>query len=183
MDNIETLKPEELLNPIYVDKIARKCIKYQLNVVTSTSAIAGIPGGFGMLETVPADLIQYYGHVLALTQKLAYLYGYGDFTNDEEQLSDDAINLLTLFVGVGFGSEAAGKAISQYSKIISKGLASKMASLPLTKTALYPIIKKVASYISVKITKDSFAKGVTKVIPFIGAATSGGFTYVTFKIM
>lgn len=32
-----------------------------------------------------------------------------------------------------------------------------------------------------KVTKDSFAKGAAKVIPFLGAGLSGGITYLTFK--
>ena len=32
-------------------------------------------------------------------------------------------------------------------------------------------------------TKDIFAKGVSKAIPVLGAAISGGLTYVTYKPM
>ncbi|MFU7515722.1 hypothetical protein [Clostridium sp. HCS.1] len=30
-------------------------------------------------------------------------------------------------------------------------------------------------------TKDVFAKGISKVVPIVGGAVSGGLTYVTFK--
>lgn len=51
----------------------------------------------------------------------------------------------------------------------------------MTKTVIYPIVKQVAKWIGVKLTKESFAKGLGKVIPIIGAAISGGLTYATFK--
>ncbi|MDD3041300.1 MAG: hypothetical protein PHO71_25985, partial [Bacteroides sp.] len=53
----------------------------------------------------------------------------------------------------------------------------------LTKGTIYPIVKKIAQAIGVKMTKDIFAKGVSKVIPVIGGVASGGLTYVTFRPM
>lgn len=59
-----------------LDAIAKACIKNHMIKVTSISAAAGIPGGFAMIGTLPADTAQYYYHVLKLAQKLAYIYGY-----------------------------------------------------------------------------------------------------------
>ena len=53
----------------------------------------------------------------------------------------------------------------------------------LTKGVIYPIVKKVASLIGAKMTKDIFAKGVAKAIPGIGAIFSGGITLATFLPM
>lgn len=136
-----------------------------------------------MGATIPADVLQYYGHILALSQKLAYLYGYGDFLGSEEKLSDEAIGILTIFIGVGSGAEGTNKALRAIAEKATKNVAEKVARQTLTKTTYYPIIKKIASYIGIKITKDSFAKGISKVVPIVGAATSGGLTYITFKIM
>ncbi len=55
--------------------------------------------------------------------------------------------------------------------------------MALTKTFWYPIVKKIASWLGVKLTKDSMGKAVSKVIPLIGAAVSGTLTYATFKPM
>jgi len=41
----------------------------------------------------------------------------------------------------------------------------------------------VAGYLGVRMTKDVFGKGVSKIIPGIGAATSGLLTLATFKPM
>ena len=45
-------------------------INYELNKVTAISAAAGIPGGFTMVGTIPADITQYMGHLLRIAQKL-----------------------------------------------------------------------------------------------------------------
>lgn len=47
-------------------------------------------------------------------------------------------------------------------------------------TIYYPIIKQIAKWLGVSLTKNSFAKGVSKVIPFIGGAISGGLSLATF---
>ena len=57
-----------------IDRIANACINTHTTKVTTISAVAGIPGGFAMAGTIPADMTQYYWHVFVLAQKLAYLY-------------------------------------------------------------------------------------------------------------
>ena len=58
-----------------IDRLADEAISYETNKSAAISFVAGIPGGFAMLGTIPADLMQYYVHALRIMQKLAYLYG------------------------------------------------------------------------------------------------------------
>lgn len=51
------------------------------------------------------------------------------------------------------------------------------------KTSWYPIVKKIAAWLGVKITKDSIGKAAGKIIPLLGAAVSGTLTYATFRPM
>ena len=37
-----------------------------------------MPGGLGLALAIPADLAQFYGNILALSQKLMYIYGWPD---------------------------------------------------------------------------------------------------------
>ena len=53
----------------------------------------------------------------------------------------------------------------------------------LTKTTLYPIIKRIGTIIGVKVTKASFAKGVSKAVPIVGGIVSGGTSYISMKHM
>ena len=97
-------------NPAYagicaedINKIAKSCITAETIKVTTISTAAGLPGGLAIIGTIPADLAQYFGHILRILQKLIYLYGWSDLGLDSKELNDETMNLLTLFIGVMFG--------------------------------------------------------------------------------
>ena len=136
-----------------------------------------------MAGTLPADMTQYFAHILRILQKLAYLYGWDDFFDTNGQLDSETINLVTLFIGVMFGVQEAGTALVKISLTLAPTLCKKIAAKPLTKGFIYPIVKKVAAMIGAKMTKDIFAKSVSKVIPIIGGVASGGLTYATYRPM
>lgn len=164
-----------------IDRIANACINSHTTKVTTISAVAGIPGGFAMAGTIPADIAQYYWHVFVLAQKLAYLYGFPDLRDENGNLTDTASDMLTLFVGVMMGASAANQAIKGLAKEFAKQVVKRLPQKALTKTMYYPIIKQIAKWIGVKLTKDTFAKGLGKVIPILGGVISGGLTLATFR--
>lgn len=166
-----------------IEKIAISCIKYENMKVSSISAVAGIPGGFGMVGTVPADTAQYFAHVIRVLQKLVYLYGWKELYDSEDGFDDETMNQITLFIGVMFGVTSANVAINQIAKLAAINIEKNIAKKALTKGTIYPLVKKVAGIVSIKITKDVFAKGIGKTIPFVSAAISGGMTYTTFYSM
>lgn len=166
-----------------INRIAKSSITYETTKVSALSFAAGIPGGFGMVGTIPADLVQYFGHVLRILQKLTYLYGWQDLFDENGQMDDETANLLTLFTGVMFGVSGAAGAITKIANTAAQNVAKKLAQKPLTKGVIYPVVKKVAIALGAKMTKDVFAKSVSKVIPVIGGIASGGITLVTYKPM
>ena len=83
-----------------------------------------------------------------------------------------------------FGKKSTKKtkeAIQELAKNFAKEIVKRLPKYALTKTVIYPIVKQVAKWIGVKLTKDSFAKGLGKVVPILGGVISGGLTYVTFR--
>ena len=186
----ETVNKAIAVNPAYagittdkIKKIANNCIDHETTKVTTLSFAAGIPGGLAMLGTVPADLAQYFGHVLRIAQKLIYLYGWQELFDENGHMDDGTANLLTLFVGVMFGVNGATSAITKIAETAAQKTAKTLAQKALTKGMIYPVVKKVATALGVKMTKDVFAKGVSKVIPIFGGIASGTITYVTYKPM
>ena len=175
--------PTQYITKEKAGKIAKGCINYHLTLVTSASALAGIPGGWSMLGTVPADLTQFYGHILALAQKLMYIYGFPEVKNANGEIDDDTLNILTLFIGVMMGEQMATKAVKKILEEFSKQVVKRLPRQALTKYVAYNMIKQIAKWIGVKITKDTFAKGAGKMIPLIGAPISGTMTYYTFRPM
>ncbi len=165
-----------------IDSIANSCIKWHTFQVTRNSFLAGLPGGWWMGVAVPADLAQFYHHVIVLVQKLAYLYGWPDLLEDD-QIDDDTLLNITLFIGVMFGAKGATKALSVMAEKLTTEVIKRLPRKPLTRYAIYNISKQVAKWIGVKITKETFAKSLGKLIPVAGGFISGGITYITFKPM
>lgn len=162
-----------------IETIAKKCIKFETTKVTAISAAAGIPGGAAMLGTVSVDLVQFYAHVFRVMQELMYLYGWDDIGT----MDDGTKNILIIFLGVMFGVNGAEKALGNICKCAANRAVKAIAAKALTKGTLYPIVKKIATTLGIKMTKDIFAKGVAKSIPVIGAVFSGGLTLATFRPM
>ena len=177
-------------NPAYagicaedINKIAKSCITAETMKVTTISAAAGLPGGLAIIGTIPADLAQYFGHILRILQKLIYLYGWSDLGLDSKELNDETMNLLTLFIGVMFGVNGVVGTINKLTVQVAKQIAKKLPQKALTKGMIYPIVKKIATLLGAKMTKQIFARGVAKVIPILGAVISGGMTFISFKPM
>lgn len=163
-----------------IDRIANSCINSHTAKVTAISTVAGIPGGFAMAATIPTDIAQYYWNVFVVAQKLAYLYGFPDLRDEKGNLTDVASDMLTLFVGVMMGAVAANNVIRGIAKELAKQVTKRIPQKALTKTMYYPIIKQIAKWIGVKLTKETFAKGLGKAIPILGGIISGGLTLAAF---
>lgn len=131
---IETSPAAAGISPEELGAIADASIRYEATKVTALSAISGIPGGLVMMGTVPADLAQYFAHVLRICQKLAYLYGWENlFTGTEEEIDDETKNLLILFMGVMFGANGATDAIAKISQSAAAAAAKRIPQKALTK--------------------------------------------------
>lgn len=164
-----------------LEKIAQSCIRYECNKVSAISAVAGIPGGIAMLGTVPADTAQYFAHVIRILQKLIYLYGWQEIYNANGDFDDETLDQITVFMGIMFGVNIANATITKLAQNAALHAEKSIARKALTKGTIYPIVKRIAGIIGVKMTKDIFAKGVGKIIPVIGGLFSGSITYVTYR--
>ena len=131
-----------------------------------------------MAGTIPTDLTQFYGHILAYMQKLIYLYGWPSLTDVNNQLDDESLNIMTLFVGAMMGNKVAIEALS---KVVSQ--VSMNAGVKISETVMAQYAIRIAQWIGINITKESFAKGVGKVLPLVGAPVSATITYYTFRPM
>lgn len=182
-DQLRDKRPIDLFDDEVIERAARGVINSHLTTATVTSTAAGIPGGLAMAATMPADIAQYYWHVLVVAQKLGYLYGWPDLLDDKGQITEGTRNVLTLFVGVMFGAQAASKLVGEIAKQVSLQAAKRLPQQALTKTMYYPVVKQVAKWIGVKMTKDTFGRSVGKAIPILGGVLSGAITAFSFKPM
>ncbi len=167
-----------------LDSLANAIINAETIKVTAISAAAGLPGGIAMAATIPADLAQFYGFVIRAAQELAYIYGWGEIFTESSELDAQTESQLVLFIGVMSGVGVANKVVGKlFGETAVKAVAKKVAAKALTKTWYYPIVKKIAALLGKNMVKATFAKGVSKAVPIIGGAVSGGLTLATFKPM
>ena len=181
---IETTPAQAGIHVKDLERIANACINYETGKVTAFSFGMGIPGGFAMMGTVPADMAQLFGHVIRILQKLIYLYGWNDlFHSKDDELDDETTNQLTLFIGVMFGVNVANIAVTKIANNFAIRAVNVLPRIALTKGAIYPIVKQIAKMLGIRMTKLIFAKGVGKAIPIIGGVASGGITFAFFRPM
>lgn len=158
---------------------AHKLIQARTALSTGASFAAGLPGGLAMAATIPADMLQFYGVSLRMAQELAYLYGESDLWEKDLLDRDKVTNRLILYCGVMFGATGASQSVRILSSAMAKQALKKLPQQALTKTFYYPVIKSIARFFGVSMTKNTFAKGVSKVIPVVGGIVPGGITLAT----
>lgn len=184
IDDAITYNPAHAKIPSSViDKIADEVIKYERNCVSGISTALGMPGGFAMAATVPTDIAQYYAYMLRATQKLMYLYGFPelDTTEKGQKFDSETINLLIICLGTMYGVHGANTALRTMAAALAKGVEKKLLKAALTKGTIYPIVKRVAKWFGVNMTKKVFAGFFKKAIPVVGGVLGGGITFFTFK--
>lgn len=164
-----------------LDQIADGCIAWEVTETTLVSVGAGIPGGFALLGTIPADTVQFYAHIMRIGQKLAYIYGWDDFFDGEADDSTKAMFMVLL--GLAFGVNGASSILSSIAKGSLNQLQKSILKHAVTKTTWYPLLKKLAKSIGCNLTKKSLAQTISKAIPVVGGLTSGALTLITFPPM
>ena len=165
-----------------IDDLADAAISIETTKVAGLSALAGIPGGLAMFGTIPADLVQYFAHSLRIEQKLAYLYGWESFLDDEDEVDDETMTRLIMFLGVMMQVGSASVSITKFaSTTAQKSISKTIERQALTKTAWYNPMKQILRVMGIRMTKNSFAETVSKGVPVLGDIISGGITYATFR--
>ena len=178
----ETTPVQAGLTPAQLDQLAADTIAFETRKSATISVVAGLPGGFAMLATIPGDVTQYYAHAFRIMQKLSYIYGWKDFLGGLDEVDDETLGKMSLFLGVMMGVGGASASLTIFAKQIARpALQEQIAKQALTKTAWYGPMKHTLKLIGIKITKDSFAKGVTKMVPVVSGLISGGMTFAALK--
>ena len=170
--------PQERLS-----SLAGKLILKRTSFSSAASFVAGIPGGLAMAATIPADVMQFFGMALRLAQELSYLYGAGDLWQ-EGQINDEAVKKqLFVYCGAMFGVSGAVSGVRLISTQLAKTALKKIPQKALTKTFWYPMMKSIGKALSIKITKSTVAKGVSKAVPVLGGVISGGLNFASMLPM
>ena len=172
--------PQAFFSKEELDRIASNVINSNVLQSSSISFASGLPGG---VATIPADMAQFYGYSLKLAQEISYVYGYQNIWTNQDELTEDAKNTLILYLGIMFGVSSAGSTIRILSNKLALQALKQLPNKTLTKHLYFTILKKVLAIFGTKLTKATFAKGVSKVIPVVGGVLSGSMNYLSLKPM
>ena len=185
LENIIKDGPQSIFTSQALRKRAKKVITNATNKTLIASFVTGLPSNpVTAIASGGADVIQYFGFALNLSQQIAYLFGEDDlFSGDYDKLPEEVQIRIIAYLGIMFGASGSSALIANVSKTAGKNLGKKVTQQALTKTSWYPLVKKIGSILGVNITKQSVGKSITKVVPVIGGVISGGLTYMTFKPM
>lgn len=164
-----------------INKISKQVINYETTKVTTLSVAVSLPGGIAAIGAAAADITSYFAFILRTVQELAYLYGFEQFNLNEDDVDSETMIYLLVFMGVMFGVQGAAGVLKKFADVLAKNIAKKLAQKSLTKGVIYPIVKKVALSVGIRMTKQIFADGVASAVPLLGGALSGGLTFAMFK--
>lgn len=167
-----------------IARMAKHSIGVEARRTTALSMAAGLPGGAAAAATIPADLIQFYAHLIRMIQKLSYLYGWRDLVHIMGEDTDMATaRALVMFLGVMAGDEQADKLLGN--------LAARRRAGESIENLRYSLCEKWGS---AKVESISLALGkrmahrltgqvAGKAVPVLGMVISGGISFAGFGDM
>jgi hypothetical protein len=185
LDVILERGPQAVYSVESLRKKADSLIKNSVAKTSVASFATGLPGNPAVaIAAGGADVAQYFGFAINLAQQLAYLFGEDDlFDAGGSDLSEAAQMRVIAYLGAMFGAAGAAALVTHTSKAVGANLGKKVAAQALTKTAWYPVVKKIGALVGKQVTKKTVEKTITKAVPVVGGVISGGLTFVTFGPM
>src|SRR5437762_6058913 len=182
---IDTSPAKAGVNKKTIRRIATANIKWHRTGVSALSFASGLPGGWWIAGTVPADMTQFSWHVLVIVQKLAYLYGWPElFSEDSElELDDETLLILTVFVGAMLGAESAAKVLGDIAERAAARVLKPVPRETLTNLGLDGLARDGATRIGIRHTEDPFARYLSRIVPILGGIISGTVTWISFSLM
>ncbi|MDE6478796.1 MAG: hypothetical protein K2L45_00890 [Muribaculaceae bacterium] len=177
--------PAKVISQAEIEDAASNVIRSHTAKATAVSTISSIPGGLAMLVSVPADLANYYFHVVAVGQKLGYLYGFPDMVDDSGRLTPEGEIMLTAFIGVmnkvEVAKELVKKLAMEAAKRMTEETAIRVAGNILSKQFIAQAIEAISKKLGTQIAAKGVGRGLYKAIPLLSGAICGTITYATFK--
>lgn len=184
LDTVLAEGPQVVFTPESLRRMADGLITGAAAKSSAASFAAGLPANPALMVAVGGvDVAQYFGFAINLAQQIAYLFGEDDLLDGTGEIPEEAQIRIIAYMGAMFGAAGAATLVRQTSKLAGANLGKKVAAQALTKTAWYPVVKKVGALVGQKITKKTVEKTITKAVPILGGVVSGALTWATFRPM
>lgn len=167
-----------------IDAAADRVIREETMGLTAFSAVSGIPKGWFILMSVPADIAQYYARMLRLVQKMHYLYGGEELTFEGGKATEETKERLLELMGAMYGETDAKETIGTISTAISTRFESKTNSRIKKRIMSAGPIQNATTYINQKVPVTKVITSAERsVIPYGKMLASGIVSYTAFRDM
>lgn len=167
-----------------IEKFAKSSIGKESRRTTLISMATGIPGGAAVAATIPADLVQLYGHLMRAIQKLSYLYGWRDFVRLDGREPDAATRAaLILFLGSMSKVEQANEALGQVARLRMGSFADQALRDAMLTAEIQTVVEETSVVLGDRLTRRLTGQVVDKAIPVAGGIISGIVTRGDFGSM
>jgi hypothetical protein len=163
-----------------LDEVAKNVIAFHTTAVTAASFMSGLPGGIALALTIPADLVQYYYHLVICAQKLAYIYGLPDFDADN---SETFMAMITVLVGTMSKVISARSELKTLTKTLEDETSKRLTYIVLGKAGILLLAKYAAQKLAITLFWRGYYRIALKIVPIVGGLASGGATVATFLPM
>ena len=163
-----------------VARLCKKAGAHETRQTTVLSIAAGVPGGAAAAATIPADLVQFYAHLIRVIQKYSYLYGWRDACEfGNTGMGECARCAITLFLGVMSGVAKADETLCWLSR--RRDIANP--SMLFQESAVQDAAREVGEALSKRMAHRMTGQVVGKAIPLAGAVISGTMAHGGFADM
>lgn len=164
-----------------VSKLADKIIEADARKTALISGVASFGTTGAPIAGVGIDITSMFAMQLRTMQELAYLYGLGDLgLNAEEKHADAQLGLVAM-LGAMYCAEGSGILLKNYASALQKQSTKLLGKVAILRSDLFIMTKKTFQTVGVRLTASGFADTVANVVPVLGAFTSGGLMYFSFK--
>lgn len=165
--------PLKVLSESQIKKLVKSTKTLHRTHASVVSGGLGIPGGFAMVGTIPADILQYFRQVFIFAQKISFLYGFPQLRSD-----DEFKNMMIIALGVAAGVDQANQGLTFMSKAIQRKVLQKISEQQ--GKWINQIVFNVFRAVGITLNKQLVKSAAKKVIPLASAAISAGITYLVF---
>lgn len=160
-----------------LSKLAGKALGKEARRTTVMSMAAGVAGGAAAAASIPADLVQFYGHLLRAIQMLSYLYGWRDTCYvPTGRMDEDTRRALILFLGVMAGIAQADAELARVAPLRETGGVARAL-------AAGEACGAIADALAARMTQRLGGQVAGKAVPIVGAIISGTISYGGFSDM
>lgn len=174
MELVLSERPLSVLSMEEVKKIAHREVCIHASLVTVLSFVAALPqSGWLMYLCIIFDFIQFQLIVFLILQKLLYLYGCHNLSSSDEGLGNSANWMLLLISTIMIGKHQMMRMAKSVAGIAVKQAIQRFAVRMMTKLMIYNVLKQIAKWFGIVLTKDMVMSAMNMLVPLTCALISG----------